>query len=356
MSQKIVSGEQYEPAFEIHLTDVIAFFRKYILLIAIAGGLAAVLGYLLSYTQTKKYTAKTILLPEYSSSKSSFFSLAVSGNNTDGPGNLTPDLYPTVLESSSFGEYLLKQPIITQSGQKFPTLKAYLSKPASVSLMAKIRSLFSSNKPAHGADRPKLDLKGSGVSYYSMQENNLISGAKGMISASIEQKNNLISIESELPDPVLAAILVEDAKAYLIDYVEDVRTAKLNQQLAFLTSRTEEAKKRLKKSEYALQSYRDQNRNAFLNVARIEEQRLQAEYTLSQSIYSDLVFKQEQMRIKVKEEKPVFKVLENTKVPLITSSPRRLIIAMIFGGLGAFAALLYIAIIKEKFHQKLMKD
>lgn len=355
MSQKIVSGEQYEPAFEIHLTDVIAFFRKYILWIAIAGVSAAVLGYLISYTQTKKYTAKTILLPEYSSSKSSFFSLAVSGNNTDGPGNLTPDLYPTVLESSSFGEYLLRQPVITQSGQKYATLKAYLLKPAPISLMTRIRSLFSTSNSAPESSGTKLDLNGSGVSYYSKEENGLISGAKSMVSASIEQKNNLISIESELPDPVVAAILVEDAKSYLIDYVEDVRTAKLNQQLAFLTSRTDEAKKRLRNSEYALQSYRDQNRNAFLNVARIEEQRLQAEYTLSQSIYSDLVFKQEQMRIKVKEERPVFKVLENTRVPLTASSPRRLIIAMVFGGLGVFSALLYIAIVKEKFHQKLIR-
>lgn len=355
MSQKIETVEQYEPAFEIHLTDVIAFFRKYILFIAIAGAVAAVLGYLLSYTQTKKYTAKTVLLPEYSSSRSSFFSLAVS-NNADGPGNLTPDLYPTVLESTSFGEYLLKQPIVTQSGQKYPTLKEYLSKPAPLGLLARIRSFFSFSKPTNETGRPKLDLKGSGVSYYSREENGLISGAKGMVSASIEQKNNLISIESELTDPVLAAILVEDAKTYLVDYVEDVRTAKLNQQLDFLTNRTEESKKRLKNAEYALQSYRDKNRNPFLNVARIEEQRLQAEYTLAQSIYSDLVFKQEQMRIKVKEEKPVFKVLETTKVPLNTSSPRRLIFAIIFGGLGVFAALLYIAIIREKFHLILMKD
>lgn len=355
MSQKIVSGEQYEPAFEVHLSDIIAFFRKYILLIAIIAVASAILGYLSSYIQTEKYTAKTILLPEYSAAKSSFFALAVSGNNTDGPGNLTPDLYPNVLESSSFGEYLLNQPITTQSGQKYATLKSYLAKPSSPGLLARIRSFFSSNKSATLPHGPKLDLKGSGVLYYSKEETALISGAKSMVSASIEQKSNLISIESELPDPVLAALVVENAKNYLIDYVEDVRTAKLTQQLTFLTGRTEEAKKRLKSAEYALQSYRDQNRNAFLNVARIEEQRLQAEYTLAQSIYSDLVFKQEQMRIRVKEERPVFKVLETTKVPLTTSSPRRLIMAILFAGIGAFASLLYIAIIKEKFHQKLMK-
>jgi uncharacterized protein involved in exopolysaccharide biosynthesis len=351
MSQQITSTKRYEPSFEIHLIDIIAFFRKYIFILVAAGLSMAVIGYIISYTVTKRYTAQTILLPEYGVGKSSFFSLAMGANSSEGTGNLTPELYPNILETSSFGEFLIKQPITTQGGIKYATLRDYLKRDTTVSLLARIRSIFSFRK-AKSAAGPKLELKNSNILNYSGEEQGLISGAKSLVRASIEQKNGLISIESELQDPVIAAILVEAARAYLVNYVEDFRTAKLTQQLDFLSSRAKESKQRLTNAEYALQSYRDRNRNAFLNVARIEEQRLQSDFTLAQSIYSDLIIKQEQLKIKVKEERPVFKVLEPTKVPLLPSSPRRVLFAAVFGALGAFLALAYIVIFKEKLHEK----
>ena len=352
MSQPITTTKSYEPSFEIHLVDIIAFFRKYIVILVAVGVFMAVVGYALSYAVTKKYTAQTILLPEYGVGKSSFFSLAMGGNSGEGTGNLTPDLYPNILETSAFGEFLTKQPVTTQGGTKYATLRDYLRRDTTVSFLSRIKSIFISRK-AKSAAGPKLELKNSNILNYSGEEQGLISGAKSMVKASIEQKNGLISIESELPDPVVAAILVEAARFYLVGYVEDFRTAKLTQQLDFLSSRVKESKQRLTNAEYALQSYRDRNRNAFLNVARIEEQRLQSDFTLAQSIYSDLIVKQEQLKIKVKEERPVFKVLEPTKVPLLPSSPKRVLFAAVFGALGAFLALVYIVIFREKLHERL---
>lgn len=352
MSQQITTTKSYEPSFEIHLIDIVVFFRKYILILVAVGFCMAVVGYALSYTVEKKYTAQTILLPEYGVGKSSFFSLAMGGNSNEGTGNLTPDLYPNILETSSFGEFLIKQPITTQSGDKYATLREYLRRDKTVSFLSRVKSFFSFRK-AKVAAAPKLELRNNNILNYSGEEQGLISGAKSMVKAAIEQKNGLISIESELPDPVIAAILVEAARSYLVSYVEDFRTAKLNQQLDFLSSRVKESRQRLTNAEYALQSYRDRNRNAFLNVARIEEQRLQSDFTLSQSIYSDLIIKQEQLKIKVKEERPVFKVLEPTKVPLLPSSPRRVLFAIVFGALGAFLTLAYIVIFREKLHEKI---
>jgi uncharacterized protein involved in exopolysaccharide biosynthesis len=157
-----------------------------------------------------------------------------------------------------------------------------------------------------------------------------------------------------MSDPVVAAILVEASKKYLINYVEEYRTSKTTNQVTFLQERVSESKSRQQKAEYALQSYRDRNRGSFLNVARIEEQRLQADYTLAQSIYSDLVVKLEQAKIKVKEEKPVFKILEPAKVPTNKSSPKRPIIAFIFAVAGGFLTFFYIIFFKEKYHLKLL--
>ncbi len=104
---------------------------------------------------------------------------------------------------------------------------------------------------------------------------------------------------------------------------------------------------RFKKAEYTLQSYRDRNRNAFLNVARIEEQRLQSDYLLAESLNEDLIRRYEQALNKVKEEKPVFKVLEPVSVPLAKSNPKRFRFFFISAFLGGVLCLAYILLFKK---------
>ena len=354
LSNKDTATNTQESFPEIHLIDVISFFRRNAILICLSVLVSTFLGFLFSYTATKLYTAKTILLPEYSTNKSSFFSLAMGTNSSEGTGNLTPELYPNILSTTAFGEFLVKQPVTTVDGKKHQSLRDYMTPSQQESFLGKIRSFFFSKKNENKSTTSIVKLDDKNILNYSSKDQSIIASATGMVKASIEQRNGLISIESELPDPVIAAILVESAKNYLVDYVEDFRTAKLNQQLSFLTSRVKEAQARQRQAEYALQSYRDRNRNAFLNVARIEEQRLQADYTLSQSIYTDLSIKQEQIKIRVKEERPVFKVLEPTKVPLDRTSPKRIYYALTTGIIGLFLSLFYIVIFKEKLLKNLV--
>ncbi|MCE7041281.1 GNVR domain-containing protein [Dyadobacter sp. CY312] len=340
---------------EIHLSHVLEFFRENMLTLFLAVFLGGALGALGSYTFTKTYTAKTILLPEYSTGKPSFFSLAMGSGSSDGTGPLTPDLYPNILESTSFGEYMIKQPIVDSEGNNYTSLKIYLNKPAKESLLSNVKSLFSSDNKGHGEIKRKVVIQNKDILNLSTDEEAVITFAKSLVKASIEQKNGLISIESEMTDPIVAAQLVEAGKIYLTTYIEDFRVAKLEQQLEFINKRASEAKKRQQNAEYALQSYRDHNRNSFLNVARIEEQRLQSDYTLAQSIYSDLIIKLEQTKIKVKEERPVFKVLEATKVPLNKTSPKRILIAGIGALIGFILALTYAIYTNQGVRQYLIR-
>lgn len=356
LSSTINSEKEIKSFPEIHLIDIISFLRKYFILFILSGAIFGFIGILVSYTIPKSYIARTILLPEYSTGKTSFFSMAMGGNSGDGIGNLTPDLYPNILESSAFGEFLLKEPVTSADGVQFDSLKKYLQRETTKSFISKILSIFSFGKPkSNQKSGTAVKINNKQVLNYSGSEIALINAAKGMVTASIEQKNGLISIESELQDPVVAAMLVEVTKQYLVDYVEDFRTGKLKMQLDFLSSQVNQARKRQQNAEYALQSYRDHNRNPFLNTARIEEQRLQSDYTLAQSIYSDMIIKLEQIKIRVKEERPVFKVLEATKVPLDSSKPRRLIMAILYASFGAFACLLYVLFMREKVYTYFIK-
>ncbi len=342
------SKERSFDASEIRFTDIILFVGKYIKMLMLIAILSLIAGVLYSFTLTKKYEAKVSLLPEYGTSKRGSFSLLSAGLNGDGAEKLQPDLYPTIMQSSPFGEYLLKQPVVDQDNKSYKTLLDFMKSQAKPGLLS---GLFSSSPKT---PKKEVKLHKEGILSYSLQEQSHIAGAISLLSAEVDQKSGVIAISAETADPFVSAIVVEAAQKYLIDYVEDYRSSKASQRESLLADRVKEAKARLRTAEYALQSYRDQNRNIFSNTAKIEEQRLQAEYVLSESLYSDLVRRYEQAKVNVKEERPVFKVLEPVKVPLVKSSPKRLRIGLIWGFLGGFFTLLYIIIFKEKVIQKIV--
>lgn len=341
--------------FEISLSDLILFVKKYFLILISASAICGIIGIAYSYTSPKVFTAQTILLPEYNmGNNNSFFSMAMGSQNS-GAEKLVPDLYPNILNSVPFGRHLLTVPVVDENDKMYPSLKSYMQRDTSVSFISRIMSVFSSSPPpTKKATKTNTPSTLSNVLVLSSQEEGYIKGAIGLIVANVDTRNGIITLECEMTDPVVAAILVEASKNYLVNYVEEYRTSKTTEQVNFLNKRVQEAKKRQQGAEFALQSYRDRNRNAFLNVARIEEQRLQSEYTLAQSIYADLSLRLEQAKLKVKEEKPVFKVLEPSKVPLNKSGPKRLLSGIIFAVAGGLLSLCYIVFFREKLHLKLL--
>jgi len=336
---------------EISPKDLMLFFSRNIKLLLLITLVSAIVGIAGSYLLPKTFKAQTILLPEYKMGGNSLISMAMGINSSEGAERLVPDLYPNILLSVPFGLYILNVPVTDNKNTQYPSLKNYFERNATTSIISKIFSFGSVQKTS--AKESSILLQDKEILSLSKQDENLVKSVNNLVKASIDSKSGIITIDCEMKDPVVAAILVNAGKKYLINYVEEYRTSKQVQQSSFLTQRVVEAKKRLYNAEYALQSYRDRNRNAFLNVARIEEQRLQSDYTLAQSIYADLVQRLEQVKIKVKEEKPVFKVLEPAKIPLDKNGPKRFSIGIIFAFIGGFFTFIYIVFFKEKLLQKI---
>ncbi|MCE6990949.1 Wzz/FepE/Etk N-terminal domain-containing protein [Dyadobacter sp. CY323] len=341
---------QENRTLEVSLADVVLFLKNYLKLLILAPIFFAILGVCFSFLMTRKFTAQTILLPEYNMGKSnSFFSMAMSMDK-NGAEKLVPELYPNILSSTPFGQHLLTQPVMDENGTNYKTLREYFAKSRKPSFLSKLFSFSSSDEPT----KKPVSAGPKDILMLSSQELNLVRSASALIQTTIDSKNGIITLSCEMADPVVASMLVEASKKYLVNYVEEYRTSKTEEQVQFLEDRVAEVKSRQQKAEYALQSYRDRNRNSFLNVARIEEQRLQSDFTVAQGVYSDLISRLEQARIRVKEEKPVFKVLEPAKVPVAKSSPKRIVIGFICGVAGGFFTLMYIIFFREKYHQRLL--
>ncbi|GGC09551.1 Wzz/FepE/Etk N-terminal domain-containing protein [Dyadobacter sediminis] len=351
MTNPEIQADKNTDTLEISIFEVVGFFKKYLPVLIAAAIISAIIGVAFSFLLAKKYTAQTILLPELGSSRNnSFFSMAL-GAGADPSGKLVPELYPNILSTVPFGQYLLKTPVVDQNDVFYPTLESYLTRKSSKSFLS---GLFSFGKTSKEETKPKVPNPKIKILSFDPKQEKMVMAAKNLVHATVGTTDGIITIESEMTDPVVAAMLVDAGEKYLINYVSNYTISKTTQQVEFLQKRVAEARRRQQKAEYALQTYRDTHRNTFLNVARIEEQRLQAEYVLSEAIHSDLSIKLEQSKIREKEEKPVFKVLEPVRVPLAKSSPKRPFIGVIFSVLGLFLTLTYIIFFKEKLHKQLV--
>lgn len=349
----------YEDKFEISIKELFSFVKKYYkraILIAIIGG---VFGLVYSFTKIREYTAQTILLPEYRlAAGSSFMSLAFgAGNlNFDGAEKLGPELYPNILSSTPFALSLLDMPLKDKDNNSYDNFKNYLGKDSTVSFIGSVLKFI---LPKNDNDIIKFEqllyneLEKNNIIFLDAKKNAQVSYVTNIVNTEIDAKNGIITIRCEFEDQVIAAQIVEFSKKYIIQYIENYRTSKIASQKEFLVQRVKEVEKKLKESEYGLQSYRDKNRDSYLNTFKIKELQLQNDFNLYSMIFNDLSNRLEQTIIKEKEEKPVFKVLEPTRVPIFKSSPNRKVYFLAGSFLAVIIFILYIVFYKEKYHLRI---
>ncbi|MDQ6481881.1 lipopolysaccharide biosynthesis protein [Dyadobacter sp. LHD-138] len=336
----IISDKKIPEVHEISFSEIFNFIKRYSVRSLLVGFIFGLIGYGISYLLPVSFKASTLLLPESGIPSNSLGSLSglarLSGlTKNESGGALQPELYPVVLQTVPFSLYLLKQSVTDENNRVYKSFEDFLHR-----------------------DDSKNDTKKKNKKIFPKINSQILSIARdkeldskrvlSLVTTLYDMKTGIISIEAETSDPLVTAQVVEASRQYLIQYVTNYRTEKTIREVQFLGQRAIEAKKREQNAEFALQSYRDRNRSSFLNVARIEEQRLQSDYTLAQSLYSDIVRRWEEAKIKVKEQQPVIKVLEPSKVPTIKSKPRRLIIALIFSVTGVLFSLTYLLFFKEK--------
>ena len=80
--------------------------------------------------------------------------------------------------------------------------------------------------------------------------------------------------------------------------------------------------------------FQDRNRDLFSNLPQTRLQQLQAEYNLAANVYTELAKQLEAKRIKLKEDQPIFTVIEPVSVPNAPSKPKRMMIIAIWTFVG----------------------
>ena len=328
---------------EVRLIDIVQFvknsYRK-ILLGALTG---LVLGMFYIIPKPNMYTVEVTIMPEIQGRGTSAFGILAAGSMggiSDNTGALDnrPDLYPEVLGSIPFAMHMLKQAVYSRNLGATMTLEQFINRSSTADIFTKIKGLFTIDD-----DNSKSTKSGpkniSQAIEVTKGQYGLIKAVQGSVTSSFDKKTGVITVTATESDPVVAATVAHLSLDYLTRYIINYRTDKAHRRVQFLNQQVKEAKQRYERAQYALSSYRDRNISVYLNTAKIEEQRLQSDYLLEQSVYNDLARQLELAKVKVEEDTPTVKVLEPPVVPINKSGPKRTVIIIGFGVAGALIML-----------------
>jgi uncharacterized protein involved in exopolysaccharide biosynthesis len=331
---------------EIDLKDIILPIwkaRKQILITAI---IFAIFGGIIGFLTPTTYTATSTFLPQtaqpgggLSGSLGGLASLAGINLNTVGGvgGEISPSLYATVLASSPFQKRILDSKVIV-NGDSI-TYRDYLSNQpiSSISTVQKytiglpgtILSLFSSTKPI------TLSLPVSyGLIPLDDKEDGLRNSLVDKINLTNDKEDGFVSLSVVEGDPLIAAQVAKVTEEVLQDWIIEHKIKNAKAQYDFIEKQFDTKQKEFFSVQEQLANYTDRNQNVLSATYLTRLERLQAEYDLVNTVYSELAKQKEQAAIQLSKDTPTFSVLDPVKVPKQKTGPKKSLYILVSFFLG----------------------
>lgn len=312
-----------------------------------------VIGLLYAFLSPVTYRASAVVLPQTDTESNlgnlgSLASLAgvnLSAMMGDATG-IQPDLYPNVVNSYPFLNELIHTPLNYEGESKpisfyekeladsVPGFGATVLK-YTLRLPWTLKDLIIGKKdpqPTQIVDQQELVA-------LNKDEEQLFENFRRVLAVDVDENSGLVTIGSEMEEPLISAQMANRAVALLQDYIIRYKTSQVNENLKFIEGQYQEKKAEFEQAQKELFEYRDTYRNLVTERVDPRYQELQDAYNLSMSVYQGLAQQLEQAKIAVKKETPVFSVIEPVKVPTEKSKPKRSMILVVSAFLGVFIGL-----------------
>ena len=198
------------------------------------------------------------------------------------------------------------------------------------------------------------------IAFYRITEKDkeLLKILSSQLDIIVDENDGSVSLYATMPENIQAAQVVEAMQSILQREVITHKMKKAKEDLAFIEDRFKEKKKEFEFAQNNLAKYRDANKNVSTAIALTEVERLESEYQLSFSVYSELAKQVEAQKIQVKENTPVFAVLQGAVVQIDRSSKSKIVIGFIWIVLGGVISISVVTLtsIVSKFKVKLKND
>lgn len=305
--------------------------RRRLLFSTVAGGL---FGLALGYALPVSYTSTIKLLPELQAKQAENLqpfrefaeSMGLDFDTKLQVEAIRPDLYPDILKSGPFVLSVLRQSVALRTKRQLPLCQ----------LLAESAWPFSADSVT------KLPQPTDDPIRLSTSQRELTEDLQSLITADLSAKTGIMTISAQMPDPEVAAQVVQFSANYLQTVVRNYHTEKARQNEQFVLGQLREARQDANQIEQKMLANQDQTRFLSLPSASLANRRLSSQYEAANALHQELKRKHVQAKIQVQTVTPVFNVLEPAQVPDRRSSPRRvwLVLAGAMSGLVLGALIL----------------
>ena len=311
---------------------------------------AAVIGLLFAVLTPTEYSSSTTIVPQSSKSTTKLGGLsslaAMAGFNLDltgGTETLSPLVYPQIVNSVPFQLDLMNSTFHFSEVDHPVSLYEYYVEIARPDLLTFL-STYTIELPGQlmlllkgDPDKNRKNNPGDPISLTRKQEK-MRKLLANQVTLSVEELG-FLTLQASFHEASLSAQVANQARNLLQEYITRYKIKKASDQLAFVDARYNEKKKEFEKIQEQLALFKDQNKNVTSALVATQEDRLQSQYTIALSVYNELAKQLEQAKIQVKEETPVFSVLEPAVVPQLRTKPKRAVILLLSLFIGSIAGI-----------------
>ncbi len=314
----------------------------------------AFIGLVYAFTSPAKYTASATLLPSAEKKGGNLGGLGALagmaginiGSMMGESSGIPAEIYPQVVNSYPFLNEFIHQKF---NFEKYPqpiSIYDYVLADTIASIGSTIKkytiglpwtlknAVFTANQKEK--DTVRIDY---GVLSISQNELRALGMVRNIFKIEVDKKTDLVMVTVEVSEPILSAQFVQKGVALLQQYIINYKTQQARENLDFVQQRYDEKKSEYEEAQTAFFDYKDNHRNIVSERVNLEFQSLSDNYDIASTVYKGLAQQLEQAKIAVKEETPVFTVLEPVKVPNEKSAPRKGIILVVSVFLGGFLGL-----------------
>ncbi|WP_302023058.1 chain-length determining protein, partial [uncultured Duncaniella sp.] len=275
---------------------------------------------------------------------------------SSGADAVYPQLYPDVVSSVPFTTSLFDVQVTTKDDGKKMTVRQYLENEIRAPWWSTVMglpfkllgALRSNDEPAEGKKLDNFQL--------TVEENGLVEALNQRVSASVDTKTSVVTIDVNMQDPLVSAVLADTVVARLQEYVTNYRTNKARNDLEYALKLNEEAQSNYYKAQQRYADYLDRNQGLAFHSAQTMQDRLENEATLAFNLYNQTAQQVQKAQAKVQENTPVYAIVTPATVPIRAMSPKKGLILVGFTFLAFVACAAWILLISpllEDYKKKL---
>ena len=341
---------------EIDLKDLIIQLWKKRKFILIVTGIFLLAGIFVAFTSPVSYTASCTVVPQTSQKGGSNLGglasmMGINLGSAMSGETLSPTVYPHIVKSAPFCKEIMDTPIIVKKSPVPITLYEYYTdkKYQNKSILNGIKkytlglpgTIFLAMRPNKIDDNATVhtDTLTGKIITLSAEEKKVYDVINTNIQFESNPKDGYIKLGYTFPEPEAVAVISQQLYNVLERYVKNFKAEKELDNLKFVESSYQEARKDFLQKQANLAAFQDANRGLVTAMARATERRLSNEYDIAFTVYNELAKQLEQAKLSVKQSTPVLTVIDPVVVPQEKSAPKRSMIMATFLMLGLIASI-----------------